>query len=193
MIYAKDKIILVDCDGVLLDWIFAFERYQETKGLKLADPSVYNVAKRYNTSLEQGLIDIQTFNDSAAIGFLPPLMDAVYYVRRLYMKHGYRFHVISSVSLDPHAHRLRIMNLEMLFGKDVFDGFTFEACGASKTKALSKWEGSECYWIEDLHDNAEEGEKFGLDPLLVAHPWNADSQYPRFPKWKNIYRHIVDA
>jgi hypothetical protein len=192
MIDSKDKIILVDCDGVLLDWVYAFEVYQETNGIVVNDTAEYDIGKRYNLTSEQGKRAVRVFNDSAAIGFLPPLRDAVYYIKRLYMRHGYKFHVITSLSSDKHAQKLRVMNLEMLFGAEVFDGFTFRACGASKETALAKWEGSNCYWIEDLIGNADDGAKFGLDPIIVAHDWNSNSNYPRFSNWKHIYRHITD-
>ena len=142
MIDSKDKIILVDCDGVLCDWLFAYDVYNETNGLKVLESDCYNVATRYGITSEQAKRAVRVFNDSAAIGFLPPLRDAVHYIKRLYYRHGYKFHVITSLSADKHAQKLRIMNLEMLFGAEVFDGFTFRACGASKDSALAKWEGS---------------------------------------------------
>lgn len=191
MIDSKDKIILVDCDGVLCDWLFAYDVYNETNGLKVLESDCYNVATRYGITSEQAKRAVRVFNDSAAIGFLPPLRDAVHYIKRLYYRHGYKFHVITSLSADKHAQKLRIMNLEMLFGAEVFDGFTFRACGASKDSALAKWEGSNCYWVEDLDANAENGAKYGLDPLLIAHQFNSDAEHPRFANWKEIYRHIA--
>lgn len=193
MIDSKEKIILVDCDGVLCDWLFAYDVYNETNGLKVVDHESYDVAQRYGITGEQAKRSVRVFNDSAAIGFLPPLRDAVFYIKRLYMRHGYKFHVITSLSADKHAQKLRIMNLEMLFGPEVFDGFTFRACGASKDSALAKWEGSNCYWIEDLDANAEQGANYGLDPLLVAHEHNSSANHPRFANWKEIYKHITQS
>ena len=192
MIDHKEKIILVDCDGVLCDWLFAYDVYNETNGLQVVDSVSYNVAQRYGITAEQAKRSVRVFNDSAAIGFLPPLRDAVFYIKRLYMRHGYKFHVITSLSADKHAQKLRIMNLEMLFGPEVFDGFTFRACGASKESALAKWEGSNCYWIEDLDLNAEQGAQYGLDPLLIAHEFNSSANHPRFANWKEIYKHITE-
>ena len=58
---------------------------------------------------------------------------------------------------------------------------------------MVKYKGSECWWVEDKPENAVAGEKVGLNPILVAHDHNydADSDIPRFWKWKEIYKHIT--
>ena len=54
------------------------------------------------------------FNESAAIGFLPVLRDAMYWVKRLHEQHGYTFVCITSLSLDENAAKLREMNLQKM-------------------------------------------------------------------------------
>jgi hypothetical protein len=81
----------------------------------------YNIGERYGIGHDQGRKLIKIFNESAAIGFLPPLRDAMYYVKRLHEEHGYVFHCITSLSLDPAAGKLREMNLAKLFGKTAFE------------------------------------------------------------------------
>ena len=188
----KDNIILVDCDGVLCDWEYSFTQWMNHKGFPTIDDQQYNVGARFGLSKEYGKDLVVEFNDSAAIGFLPPLRDAVYYMKRLNKLHGYRFHCITSLSDNKYAQRLRVQNLELLFGKEIFDEFIFLGCGADKDEALEPYRDSECYWIEDKIDNAELGVKLGLKSILVAH--NHNSHYvgdiSRQWKWKHIYNQI---
>ena len=131
----KDNIILVDCDGVLCDWEYSFTQYMHHKGIPTVDDSQYNVGNRFGLTVEEGKNMVREFNDSAAIAFLPPLRDAVYYMKRLNMLHGYKFHVITSLSTNKYAQKLRIQNLELLFGKELFDDF-FQKYPEKKKKVI---------------------------------------------------------
>lgn len=189
----SDKIILVDCDGVLCDWGYAFTQWmQHTKGFKTEQDSKYNIAERFGIEPSESKKLVREFNDSAAIAFLPPLRDAVYYMKRLNMLHGYKFVCITSLSTNKYAQRLRTQNLKMLFGEELWEDFVYLGCGADKDEELAKFAGSECWWIEDKPENCEAGEKVGLNPILVGHDHNIECyKYPRFDKWKYIYRHII--
>ena len=112
-------MVLVDADGVILDWEYAFSVWMEEHGFVRTEGSqfLYDIGQRYGIDHEQGRKLIKIFNESAAIGFLPPLRDAMYYVKRLHEEHGYVFHCITSLSLDANAGKLREMNLRKLFGK----------------------------------------------------------------------------
>ena len=189
----KDNIILVDCDGVLCDWEYSFTQWMNHKGFPTIDDQQYNVGVRFGISREYGKDLVEEFNNSAAIGFLPPLRDAVYYMKRLNMLHGYRFHCITSLSVNKYAQRLRTQNLELLFGEGIFDEYVFLGCGADKTEVLAKYEDTECYWIEDKPKNAEIGASFGLNSIILAHDHNAyyEGYIPRYWKWKEIYKHIA--
>ena len=190
----KNNIILVDCDGVLCDWEYSFTHFLNHKGYKTKDEMEYNVGNRFGISKEEGKKLVAEFNDSAAIAFLPPLRDSVYYMKRLNMLHGYKFHCITSLSDNKYAQKLRIQNLELLFGKELWDDFIFLPCGGDKDEELKKYEGTGCWWIEDKPKNAEVGESFGLNPIIIAHNHNAfigSNKYPRFWKWKHVYKHII--
>ena len=84
----KENVILVDCDGVILNWEYAFEIWMEQHGFeKIPGGELdYDIGKRYGISREQTMRLIKLFNESAAIGFLPPLRDAMYYVKKLVEK-----------------------------------------------------------------------------------------------------------
>jgi FMN phosphatase YigB (HAD superfamily) len=189
----KDKVILVDCDGVLLDWLYAFETWMFHQGFRLKDESTYSVDERYGISKNQKNTLIRFFNESASIGFIPPLRDSIYYIKQLHQKHGYVFHCITSLSHNQNAQELRKMNIEKLFGKGIFEKFVFLDTGADKDEELRKYADTGCWWIEDKPENAQVGKDFGLNSVLIAHEHNIDSKFPRFSKWKHLYNHITEA
>ena len=61
----------------------------------------YSIGDRYGPTKEQGNKLVKQFNESAPIGFLPPLRDAQYFVKKLHEQHQYKFICITSLSLDP--------------------------------------------------------------------------------------------
>ena len=76
-------IILTDCDGVLLSWVHSFEWWMKRKGFKKSPQISYKVSEVYGISDDEADVLVRHFNESAAIGFLPPLGDAIKYVRRI--------------------------------------------------------------------------------------------------------------
>lgn len=189
-----NKIILTDCDGVLTNWEYAFDIYMQQHGFNLIDPLKYNIGKRYGIDEEQGKKLIKIFNESAHIGFLPPLRDAMYYVKRLHEEHGYVFHCITSLTSDKNSQELRKMNLRKLFGDTAFEKFVFLETGADKDEVLKPYRNTGYYWIEDKIINCQVGTSLGLRSILVEHGHNMDYNDPEIPRvknWKDIYDIIV--
>jgi hypothetical protein len=189
-----NRVILTDCDGVLLNWEYAFTVWMEQHfgDLPLADPDSYDVGKRYGLSKERKEELVRFFNESAAIGFLPPLRDAMYYVDLLHRKHGYTFHMITSLSKDESAQKLRIQNTQKLFGETAFTKFIFEDTGADKDDVLEPYRDSGLIWIEDKVENAQLGDRLGLESLVVEHAHNMNNdEFPTFATWKEIYEYIT--
>jgi hypothetical protein len=154
----------------------------------------YDIGKRYDIDREQGKKLIKMFNESAAIGFLPPLRDAMYYVKRLHEEHGYVFHAITSLSKDENAQELRKMNLRKLFGETAFEKFVFLDTGADKDAVLEPYRGSGLYWLEDKKINCEVGYELGLKSILMEHGHSLEYNHPSIPvvkNWKEIYNIIV--
>jgi hypothetical protein len=189
----NNKTILVDADGVLLDWVYSFRGWMDRHGYKMVEPSAYQMDKCYGLSREEGTRLCRMFNESATIRKLSPLRDAVKYVRKLHEEHGYVFRVISSLSVDEYAHRLRTKNLIELFGPTVFESYVYLDTGADKHEALEPYRGSGCVWIEDKAENADLGYDLGLDSLLMVHPHNADyvGMSNRVKNWKDVYEYVV--
>ena len=193
----KNKLILTDADGVLLDWEWAFsvwmtERgYTQTPDRKL---SYYLHEHYHDLTHQEAKKVVKTFNESASIGFLPALRDSAHYVKRLHEKHGYRFRVITSLSLDKNAGRLREMNLRKIFGNAIEEVICLDT-GADKDEALEQYRDSGMWWIEDKPENADVGHKMGLKSILVEHGHNMNHEcpYPVVKDWNEIYKLIVHA
>lgn len=190
------SVILTDIDGVALAWEYAFDVYMSQHGFDKQEGGQfkYNIGKRYGIDPEQGKKLIKIFNESAHIGFLPPLRDAMHYIKRLHEEHGYVFHAITSLSKNENAQELRRMNLKKLFGETAFEKFIFLDTGADKDQALETYRGSGLWWIEDKIVNCEVGASLGLRPLLMEHGHNLDYNNPTIPRvknWQEIYNIIT--
>jgi hypothetical protein len=157
---------------------------------------VYDIGERYGIDQAQGRKLIRMFNESAAIGFLPPHRDAMYYVKRLHEEHGYVFHCITSLSTNINAQRLREMNLSKLFGSTVFEKIVCLDTGADKDSALEEYADSGCWWFEDKPENAEVGLDLGLKSVLMEHGHNMHHVNERIPvvkNWKEAYDLITTS
>jgi len=189
----SDKLILVDCDGVLLDWKYSFYKFMAENGYTIQVEDVYDVATTFNIPKSEAKQLVRQFNESARIGFLPGLRDSIKYVKKLHDE-GYVFHCITSLSTDYYAGKLREQNLERLFGKDVFEKVVCLDCGADKDEGLLPYKDSGCIWVEDKPSNAECGVRMGLQSVLISHEFNKDFSHPdviKVSKWKEIYEEIV--
>jgi len=193
----NNKVILTDCDGVLLDWIHSFTEWMLKQGYKVRDGGSgdYMIHKRFgleDKSLGRQLV--RQFNESASIAFLTPHLDAIKYVRKLHEEHGYVFHVITSQSKNPHAQELRKQNLRRIFGETVFEEFIILDTGWDKDVPLKKYKDTECFWIEDKPENVELGHKLGLRGVLMEHEHNLDyshSDVSVCKNWKEVYNLIT--
>ena len=193
----KDKVILVDCDGVLFDWEYSFEQWMKRHGYRVVSDGHYKMGPKFGIDGGEANKLIRMFNESATIRKLPPLRDAIKYVKKLHSDHGYVFHAITSLSNDEYAQHLRTKNLREMFGNTVFEKYIYLDTGADKDDALSVYEGSECYWVEDKPENAVVGASFGLNSILMNHIHNIDfdvmneTSIRRVYNWKEIYEIVV--
>jgi len=193
-----EKIIVTDADGVLLNWEYAFCTWMEAQGYTqvIDGNKEYDLGKRFGIAQETVCETVKIFNASAAMGFLPALRDARYYVKRLHEELGYNFHCVTSLGLDPSAKKLRQMNLDKLFGPTAFPVLDCLDTNAPKNAALEKYRDTGYYWIEDKFENAVVGQNLGLRPILIEHGWNMNEVVPdgmkKVTTWKELYNHIVD-
>lgn len=195
----NNKLILTDCDGVLTDWEWAFHIWMAERGHTIKEGAEaklsYYLYQHYNDMTKDRMKDlVKQFNDSAAIGFLPGMRDSVHYVKRLYEEHGYQFRVITSLSLDRNAQRLREMNLRKLFGNAIEDVICLDT-GADKDEALEPYRGSGMWWIEDKFENFQLGVELGLRSILFEHGHNMSEDHTggyKVTNWAQIYKLVTE-
>lgn len=192
----NNKLILTDVDGVLLSWDYAFEQYLKrtvSRSHVTIVHDTHDICSKYGLDPEVGDYLVRTFNSSANMGYLSPHADAVRYVQKLHREHGYIFHAITSMGVDLYAQKLRIMNLNKLFGDTAFEDVIFLDTGAPKDEVLKEYAGSDCYWVEDNYTNCLAGLEYGLKPILMSHSYNRNSEHDeviRVSTWKDVY-HVV--
>lgn len=186
-------VILTDVDGVLLNWEVPFHKWMASQGFYGNGEASYQLDKCY-PDLESEFVfeKIRTFNASAQMGFLEPLADARYWVRKLYRTKGITLHCITSMGDDYHARKLRVMNLENVFGKNIISRVTILGCGSSKRETLSEFEGTGMLWLEDHIGNANIGSDLGLNTFLFERPYNLinptgkPENFTRVKNWKQL-------
>jgi len=187
------KTILVDADGVIFNWEYAFNLFMEEHGFEMVDNAklIYNIGVRYDIPEKQGKTMIKHFNESAMIGFLPPLRDAQEYITRL-ADEGWNFICVTSLSTNKYAQKLRTKNIKKMFGEDTFTDFIYLGTGADKDKVLQQFEGSNMWWVEDKVENALDGAKVGLRPLVMEHGYNMeDDRVRRVKNWEEVYEIVT--
>lgn len=191
----NNKLILTDADGVLLDWEWAFRVWMTEHGYEFneAGKKSYYLTHHYtDTNHDDIMRQVKTFNESAAIGFLPALRDSTHYVKRLHEEHGYQFRVITSLSTDQNAKKLREMNLRKIFGSAIENVICIET-NAPKDSVLEEYKNSKLFWIEDKPENADVGHNLGLNSILMEHGHNMNHKcnYPIVKNWQQIYEIVT--
>lgn len=190
----QEKIILTDCDGVLLNWERMFHLWMDVRGYTRQDSTNYDISYAYGIEKSLGHDLVREFNASAWIRYLPGYLDARSGVAKL-QEAGYKFVCITSLSLDKYARLLRIDNLNDVFGRDTIADVICLDTGADKDGELAKWKNTGYYWIEDKAENAVTGAELGLNSLLLTHKHNNDfehEQVKRVANWAEITQVILD-
>ena len=192
----KDRIILTDVDGVLLEWEDHFANWMLTKGYqqKPGKEKIYSMDKRYGLTKKKKEELIKEFNNSAWMSTQTPLPESQTWVKLLHAE-GWTFIPITSQTADIPAQELRKRRLQELFGGTVFENFFILDTGADKDSALAEFHGTGLWWVEDKPENALLGLDYGLRPLLVDHSYNRKFKHPkvkRVSNWKEI-RSIIHS
>ena len=100
--------------------------------------------------------------------------------------------MITSLSLDPSAQQLRIDNTRKLFGPTAFERFIFADTGADKDEVLEPYRDSGLLWVEDKIENAELGDRLGLNSIIMEHGHNMHyNKLPVYKNWEEIYHTLT--
>ena len=189
----QEKLILTDCDGVLLHWEWSFDRWMSKHGFKKHKEGAYNIDECYGIDRVRAEQLVRMFNETVFVTTLPPFADAIKYVRKLHEDHGYVFHVVTSIGDDPEIVEGRVRNLHSVFGSSPFYRITCLSPEVSKQQALEQYRDSDCWWVEDHPKNYELGLKLGLRSVLVTQHYNVTfNAESRVSSWSALYRRIIN-
>lgn len=192
-----DRTILIDVDGVILNWNHSFDYWMKRKGYTKVRDDSYEIDARYGIEDQQEVSQlVSTFCESASIGWLSPYLDAQKYVIKLHQEHGFVFHCITAISDDIYVKKLRQINLENIFGKTAIERLVCVSSSEKKYPILKEYEQSNLMWIEDKWQNVLMGHQLGLQGVLVNHPYNVNANLPvdvkRACNWKQIYELVLN-
>lgn len=190
----KDRIILTDVDGVLLEWEGHFRKWMKLNGYyeDSSQTNQYDMNVRYGIHEDLKKELIREFNKSAWMGTQEPMPNSQTWVKLLHAE-GWTFIPITSQTTDIPAQELRKRRLKELFGQTMFDNFMILDTGEDKDAALAEFHGTGLWWIEDKVANAVAGLDYGLKPLLYNHKYNQEFNHPniiRVNNWQHIYKVI---
>jgi 5'(3')-deoxyribonucleotidase len=187
-----ENVIVSDVDGVMLLWEHGFHMWMMENNFSPVHRSgFYEIHDMYGLDETEANLLMKSFNESAALKRLPPVKDAIKYIKKLHEEHGYIFHCISAIPNTRDMYDARLENLQNVFGKTVIDRLTL--CGESKNKRalLKEYDNTDCVWIEDLTKNCEYGIEYGMRCILMDRHYNqsdnVDSRVKRVHNWKEIY------
>lgn len=187
------RIVLVDCDDVLLQWTKGFQLFFEHKHKRKLDP---NGPASYDLSSWTGLIqeevfkELKEFNEhSWEFGCLPPVESAVSAIRNLHSMYMVDFVSISSCSTKSQTVALRHANLYHVFG-DVFKHVHCVDLRTGKATHLADYRPT--FWVEDNVDNAMMGLEYGHKSIVLKTSQNialqkeSDKRLIWCDTWKEI-------
>lgn len=165
--------VLLDCDGVLLDYTSGFRDYLRREfGLFLdpEGPDGFDMTGWTGLPRDKLISSIKAFNGGEGTGFdaLSPTPNAVAAVRDMAAA-GLDLRVLTSCSDDPAPMRARERNLENVFGP-VFQEVDFLPLGTPKGDILSRHPPAE--WVEDHVGNAIAGLEAGHRPHIIRRSHN---------------------
>lgn len=172
------KTIILDVDGVLLNWVDPFVAWVKNTHNWTPDinffPHAYNIGAWYNINNDQGASLIEEFN--GAMIDLDPLPGAIFFIQEC-IRLGYHIHFVTACGSDNITHR--IDNLISAF--NLKEGqWSIHTCHpeGSKSRILDFYEGSNFYYVEDHIKHALVGSALGLQSILVNTPQNEHINVP---------------
>lgn len=163
--------VLLDCDGVLLNWDRKFASWIEREHKLPVDPLGpydWDLAHWIGADPEQALAYVQEFNRSPDFAYIEPCLYALTGIAQL-VEMGTRLVVITSCSDDPAVAAMRRRNIRRCFG-DVFDKIHCLGLGESKEAYLR--EEPPAVWIEDNFRHAKAGADLGHRTFMVSRSHN---------------------
>lgn len=165
--FLKKPWVLLDCDGVLLDWDQGIQSYAITHHSHVwngdhMDEHAYDLTTRMNITSDQAQDLIWEFHHSAEYAHLMPMPGAVSAVAQL--KKFCRLAVITACGTQTTIRKHRRENLNQVFG-DVFEHVHCTDSFEEKKQYLRSYDPG--HWVEDHARNALMGKLYGHQCYLI--------------------------
>lgn len=164
--------VLLDIDGVILNWDFGIDNYIKSHvpdhmQPEFVDEHAYDLSDRYGFGLEEAnqvVWDFHTHESFAEIPALPGVSEAL-----AKLVNDYDLVAITACGDDDLIAQYREQNLHSLF-PHMFKEIICTNSGSAKQSHLAKFPPSS--WVEDHTKNAHMGLEFGHSCFLVDAPYN---------------------
>lgn len=184
--------VILDCDGVLLDWTRSFAHWLYlTRKLPVDPRGPCSWDMLAWTGLDSVAVKeaISEFNHSSHFEDLRPCQGALWGVHQM-ARAGLELHVITSCTDDREAVERRHNNLRRCFG-DVFAEIDCLPLGSSKIEFLAAKKPG--VWVEDNYMHASDGHAFGHAAFMVRHKHNRKLEATSNPaiRWVNGLHEVV--
>ena len=186
------KILLIDVDGVCLDWREGFMRFMLNRGhpIRSGFETEYLLGSFYDLNDEEFYNQVNIFNSGRwEFGTLKAEPGALSGINAL-SELGYRFIAISACSSSKQSFVLRRANLYNIFG-DVFDEVHCLDLKDRKKSHLAYHEPT--FWIEDKMSACLEGVDAGHKCILIDQTWNKDQHDDRVERcqdWDAVIAYV---
>ena len=179
--------ILLDIDGVCLNWIQGLESYVQAHHPHLAEPEffdehAFDLVGRFGISQDEANQLVWDFHHSHGFGELQPLpgaLDAIEMLSGL----GHLV-AITACGTASQIEEHRMHNLQTVFG-DCFQQVYCTNTFAEKTQYLRQYPPG--YWVEDHLNNALAGVQEGHRAYLVDAPYNRHSSHDQVTRVNSLW------
>ena len=189
----KNKRILSDVDGCLLDWLSRFTDYMQREGFEahLDEPNQYDLGAFFNISTEEVHERIGMFNNGHWTFGTLQAYDGAQEAIKILSDLDYTFVAVTSCSDKPQVADLRRANLFNIFG-DVFEEVHCIGIHQDKSPILESYEPT--FWIEDKFPHAVSGAEAGHKAIILDQPWNKGEKHNKVKRchsWAEIVQYIL--
>jgi len=192
----KNKLILTDMDDVLVSWVkgFAlwFKKHHNPDFDADSEPASWDTSTWLGRPSAECMALIEAFNsgEHAEFGELPATKGSQEAITRLSAE-GFKFVVITAATTIPKAMKLRLENLDNLFGSAIAKA---HIVGLKDSKAPFLGMYDPTIWIDDKHTHAVAGAENGHTSLLMDQLHNRDmtGPYTRVKDWSWVTARVLN-
>lgn len=164
-----NNTLIVDCDGVLLDWLYEFHTWISKQNYVLYDKTSYSLAKSYGVSLAQINERIDYFNKNFVV---EKMINGAHDALSLFHANGWNIRCVTSFSQCSNAMNARKIHLQKKFN-NVFDDICVLPLHHSKRNYLTQFAyNTNTIYVEDNIKNVDDATQLGIQSYLLKYPYN---------------------